>query len=96
MNEPKFEGRTKSEWMDLNRKTGGNISTPPPRKIREAIAWFDSDEKQSDIDRQERHFQLQLDQNRSTATRALSVSVLGLLLALAAFGFSLWQHFSKK
>jgi hypothetical protein len=89
MNESKYEGRTKAEWLALSKKKEPNqFGVPTREEIHEALEYFRKLEADERHQTEERRFQTQIDESRNQAAKsrkiswsAIAVSVVSVLVA---------------
>ncbi|MGA3144866.1 MAG: hypothetical protein ABSF10_17840 [Verrucomicrobiota bacterium] len=90
MDELKYNGKTKAEWLAQKDTQGqGHYwGSESQEKVNQALLYFDEQEKKSLQETEERRFQTQLDEarrqgalTRRIALAALTVSVISVVLS---------------
>ncbi len=88
MDELKYSGKTKAEWLAPKGTPGGYWGSESQEKVNQALLYFDEQEKKSSQEIEERRFQTQLDEarrqgalTRRIALAALTVSVISVVLS---------------
>ena len=93
MDELKYNGRTRSEWLALKDTNGGNWVGVSQEKVHQALLWFENEDKKSHQETEERRFQTQLDESRrqGSATRRIAYFAVGVSVISVLAG--IWMHF---
>jgi hypothetical protein len=88
MTEKTFEGKTRADWLALRGK-GGMLGCPEEKDINRALLWFEEDDKKTTAEREDRRFQVRLDESRRQSSASRRIAWLALAVAAGSVAVSI-------
>ena len=89
-----YKGKTRAEWRALSSQAGG-IGVPSSAQVQEALLWFQERESEDQVEREERHFQMQLDHSAREGKATRRIAWWALVVSIAALAVSIIVAFLK-